>query len=83
MLCPPALTCLYSFNDSGPLKGVWPTIDYLQDLGPDYMDLILNYSEWVIEVCESGYSAVKDKCSWCISGSYKTESSLNVCCWIL
>lgn len=41
---------LHKFH-KGPytvLSGVWPTIDYLQNLGCDNIDLILKYSEWVL-----------------------------------
>ncbi|ORZ15111.1 vacuolar sorting protein 39 domain 2-domain-containing protein [Absidia repens] len=33
----------------GPLRGVVPTIRYLQRLGLDYFDLVLLYSRWVLE----------------------------------
>jgi hypothetical protein len=33
----------------GPLRGVQPTIRYLQRLGLDYFDLVLQYSRWVLE----------------------------------
>ena len=45
-----ALDMLHKFH-KGPytvLSGVWPTIDYLQNLGCDNIDLILKYSEWVL-----------------------------------
>ena len=40
----------FSRGPSGPLSGVWPTIGYLQNLGPESIDLILEYSKWVIKV---------------------------------
>jgi hypothetical protein len=46
-----ALTLLSQFR-RGPtdtLKGVWPTTEYLQSLGSEYIPLILEYSEWVIK----------------------------------
>ncbi|XP_019851602.1 PREDICTED: vam6/Vps39-like protein [Amphimedon queenslandica] len=46
-----ALTMLHSFH-GGPnssLSGVWPTIDYLQNLGSENIELILKYSEWVLQ----------------------------------
>ncbi|KAI8148423.1 vacuolar sorting protein 39 domain 2-domain-containing protein [Fennellomyces sp. T-0311] len=33
----------------GPLRGVLPTIRYLQRLGLDQFDLVLKYSRWVLE----------------------------------
>lgn len=33
----------------GPLRGVLPTIRYLQRLGLDYFELVLQYSRWVLE----------------------------------
>ena len=45
-----ALDLLFQFR-KGPtalLSGVWPTIDYLQNLSVDDMSLILMYSEWVL-----------------------------------
>ncbi|KAI8096965.1 vacuolar sorting protein 39 domain 2-domain-containing protein [Halteromyces radiatus] len=33
----------------GPLRGVLPTIRYLQRLGLDHFDLVLQYSRWVLE----------------------------------
>ncbi|CAO3623144.1 unnamed protein product [Cunninghamella blakesleeana] len=33
----------------GPLRGVLPTIRYLQRLGVDHFDLVLQYSKWVLE----------------------------------
>lgn len=33
----------------GPLRGVLPTIRYLQKLGLDHFDLVLQYSRWVLE----------------------------------
>ncbi|KAI9499126.1 vacuolar sorting protein 39 domain 2-domain-containing protein [Zychaea mexicana] len=33
----------------GPLRGVLPTIRYLQRLGLDQFDLVLQYSRWVLE----------------------------------
>lgn len=33
----------------GPLRGVMPTIRYLQRLGLDHFDLVLLYSHWVLE----------------------------------
>jgi tetratricopeptide (TPR) repeat protein len=32
-----------------PLRGVSPTIRYLQKLGPDQFELVLKYSRWVLE----------------------------------
>jgi hypothetical protein len=32
------------------LSGVDPTITYLQNLGAKHLDLILDYSKWVIKV---------------------------------
>lgn len=32
-----------------PLRGVSPTIRYLQKLGPDQFELVLRYSRWVLE----------------------------------
>ncbi|ORX60430.1 hypothetical protein DM01DRAFT_320588 [Hesseltinella vesiculosa] len=32
----------------GPLRGVLPTIRYLQRLGLDHFDLVLHYSQWVL-----------------------------------
>ncbi|KAI7903046.1 CNH domain-containing protein [Cokeromyces recurvatus] len=36
-------------QSDGPLKGVSPTIRYLQKLGLDHFDLVLHYSQWVLE----------------------------------
>ncbi|KAI9246016.1 CNH domain-containing protein [Helicostylum pulchrum] len=36
-------------QNDGPLRGVLPTIRYLQRLGLDYFDLVLQYSRWVLE----------------------------------
>jgi hypothetical protein len=36
-------------QSDGPLRGVLPTIRYLQRLGLDYFDLVLQYSRWVLE----------------------------------
>ena len=33
---------------TGPLSGVSPTIDYLQNLGKENLDLVLSYSKWVL-----------------------------------
>ncbi|XP_073983190.1 vacuolar protein sorting 39 [Rhodnius prolixus] len=35
--------------EDSPLRGHDPTIQYLQNLGKDYFDLILKYSVWVLE----------------------------------
>ena len=46
-----ALELLTQFH-KGPavaLSGVWPTIEYLQNLGTDNLDLILSYSRWVLQ----------------------------------
>jgi hypothetical protein len=32
-----------------PLRGVLPTIRYLQRLGLDHFELVLKYSRWVLE----------------------------------
>ncbi|KAF1804913.1 CNH domain-containing protein [Mucor lusitanicus] len=36
-------------QSDGPLRGVLPTIRYLQKLGLDHFDLVLQYSRWVLE----------------------------------
>ncbi|KAI8342574.1 vacuolar sorting protein 39 domain 2-domain-containing protein [Chlamydoabsidia padenii] len=36
-------------QSDGPLRGVVPTIRYLQRLGLDHFDLVLLYSRWVLE----------------------------------
>ncbi|OBZ90217.1 Vam6/Vps39-like protein [Choanephora cucurbitarum] len=36
-------------ESDGPLRGVSPTIRYLQRLGLDHFDLVLQYSKWVLE----------------------------------
>ncbi|KAI8331468.1 CNH domain-containing protein [Blakeslea trispora] len=36
-------------ESDGPLRGVSPTIRYLQKLGLDHFDLVLQYSKWVLE----------------------------------
>eukprot|EP00761_Pharyngomonas_kirbyi_P000691 gb/GECH01000691.1/.p1 GENE.gb/GECH01000691.1/~~gb/GECH01000691.1/.p1 ORF type:complete len:893 (+),score=200.11 gb/GECH01000691.1/:1-2679(+) len=36
-------------NDEEPLAGVSHTVKYLQDLGPEHSDLIIEYSEWVLK----------------------------------
>ncbi|KAF7725188.1 Vacuolar morphoproteinsis protein 6 [Apophysomyces ossiformis] len=33
----------------GPLRGVMPTVRYLQRLGSSHLDLVLHYSRWVLE----------------------------------
>ena len=47
-----ALELLHQFHKgpTGPLSGVWPTIDYLQNLTKDHIDLILKYSKWVLKL---------------------------------
>eukprot|EP00047_Mylnosiga_fluctuans_P005237 m.239225 g.239225 ORF g.239225 m.239225 type:complete len:847 (-) comp13451_c0_seq1:124-2664(-) len=43
---------LLQLNASGrtpALQGPWPTIEYLQKLGPEFMDLILDFSRWVLQ----------------------------------
>ena len=47
----PALELLSKFRDgpTGPLSGVQPTIQYLQGLGKDNIDLIFAHSKWVLE----------------------------------
>ena len=45
-----ALDLLSQFH-KGPttaLSGVLPTIEYLQNLGTDNLDLVLSYSKWVL-----------------------------------
>lgn len=44
-------TCFYRLGkqSDGPLRGVLPTIRYLQKLGLDHFDLVLQYSRWVLE----------------------------------
>ncbi|CAO3612687.1 unnamed protein product [Cunninghamella echinulata] len=37
-------------QSDGPLRGVLPTIRYLQRLGLDHFDLVLQYSKWVLEM---------------------------------
>ncbi|CAG8564725.1 9381_t:CDS:10, partial [Ambispora gerdemannii] len=36
-------------SSEGPMKGTFHTIIYLQKLGPDYFDLILEFASWVLE----------------------------------
>ncbi|KAI8366276.1 CNH domain-containing protein [Choanephora cucurbitarum] len=36
-------------ESDGPLRGISPTIRYLQRLGLDHFDLVLQYSKWVLE----------------------------------
>ncbi|KAI9478472.1 MAG: CNH domain-containing protein [Benjaminiella poitrasii] len=36
-------------QSDGPLRGVSPTIRYLQKLGLDHFDLVLQYSRWILE----------------------------------
>jgi hypothetical protein len=36
-------------QSDGPLRGVLPTIRYLQKLGLDHFELVLHYSKWVLE----------------------------------
>jgi hypothetical protein len=36
-------------DENGPLGGCEPTIQYLQKLGADYLDLIWEFSTWVLE----------------------------------
>ncbi|KAI8067712.1 vacuolar sorting protein 39 domain 2-domain-containing protein [Gilbertella persicaria] len=36
-------------QSEGPLRGVLPTIRYLQKLGLDHFDLVLQYSRWALE----------------------------------
>ncbi len=46
-----ALSLLTKFR-KGPfpqLAGVWPTIDYLQNLLKDEMKLIFEFSKWVLD----------------------------------
>lgn len=47
-----ALELLHQFHKgpTGPLSGVWPTIDYLQNVTKDHIDLILKYSKWVLKL---------------------------------
>ncbi|RUS27613.1 hypothetical protein BC938DRAFT_482993 [Jimgerdemannia flammicorona] len=35
-------------SNEGPLRGCMPTIMYLQRLGQEHLDIILEYSEWVL-----------------------------------
>ena len=65
-----ALDLLFQFR-KGPttlLSGVWPTIDYLQNLSVDDMSLILKYSDWVLrDSPEEGIKVgihVHCTCSW-------------------
>ncbi|KAL1915253.1 uncharacterized protein VTP21DRAFT_7529 [Calcarisporiella thermophila] len=37
-------------SGEGPLRGIWPTVSYLQRLDSEHLDLILEYSTWVLEV---------------------------------
>ena len=32
----------------GPLNGTTPTVEYLQKLGPEHLDLIVDFSKWVL-----------------------------------
>ncbi|KAG1063775.1 hypothetical protein G6F42_027140 [Rhizopus arrhizus] len=41
--------CKLGKQPDGPLRGVLPTIRYLQKLGLDHFDLVLQYSRWVLE----------------------------------
>lgn len=34
---------------AGPLNGIGPTVDYLQKLGPEHLDLMLDFSRWVLQ----------------------------------
>lgn len=43
------LLCRLGQQSDGPLRGVVPTIRYLQRLGLDHFDLVLLYSRWVLE----------------------------------
>lgn len=58
-----ALDLLYKFQE-GPyaaLSGVWSTIDYLQNLGCENIDLILEYSKWVLNKnTDDGIKVKKD-----------------------
>jgi hypothetical protein len=53
-----ALELLYKHGQkSGRLQGHSETTHYLQRLGPDHLDLILEFSKWVIKVdAEDGFS---------------------------
>jgi hypothetical protein len=47
-----ALQMLKQFS-KGPvsaLSDVWPTISYLQNLRGEHIDLVLEYSKWIIKV---------------------------------
>ncbi len=49
-----ALQLLHQFSSGliAPLTGIWATVDYLQNLGANQIDLILEYSKWIIKVIE-------------------------------
>lgn len=51
-----------SRRPSSPLRGHETTVQYLQRLGPEYIDLILEFSEWVLsEAPEDGLRVRKNK----------------------
>ena len=40
------------------LQGVDATVDYLQQLGPEYIDLILEFSRWVLKADKAAGFAI-------------------------
>ena len=40
----------FSKGPVSALTGVWPTIGYLQNLRGEHIDLVLEYSKWIIKV---------------------------------
>ena len=45
----------FSKGPVSALSDVWPTIGYLQNLRGEHIDLILEYSKWVIKVTTTSF----------------------------
>ena len=45
----------FSKGPVSALSGVWPTISYLQNLRGEHIDLILEFSKWIIKVSTDLY----------------------------
>ena len=69
-----------SQKPSSSLKGHDPTVQYLQRLGPEHIDLIFEYAEWVLKASPADGSKVLIRARGdCLSVSYRL-SKLRVEC---
>lgn len=77
-----ALEHLKSIHSTqGEVQGVLPTVHYLQDLGFEHFDLILEFGTWILEADPSVAMKVKEK-GWDPSASMLSHGLVSLTCML-